>query len=56
VERSLSEIESYNAKLVVVGGGYGYTKEPGVTEIFFNGELKCRGGNYTTWYDDRGRG
>jgi len=26
------------------GGGYGYTKEPGVTEISFNGELKCRGG------------
>jgi hypothetical protein len=44
VERSLSEIESYNVKLVVVGGGYGYTKEAGVTEISFNGELKCRGG------------
>jgi hypothetical protein len=40
VERSLSEIESYNVKLVAVGDGYGYTKEAGVTEISFNGELK----------------
>ena len=44
MERSLSEIESYNVKLVVVGGGYGYTKEARVTEISFNGELKCWGG------------
>ena len=44
MERSLSEIESYNVKLVVVGGGYGYTKEAGVTEISFNGELKRRDG------------
>jgi hypothetical protein len=44
LERSLSEIESYNLKLVVVGGGYGYTKEEGVTEIPFNGELKWLGG------------
>jgi hypothetical protein len=44
VERSLSEIESHNVKLVVVGGGYGYTKEAGVTEISFNGELKRRDG------------
>jgi hypothetical protein len=40
VERSLSEIESYNVKLVVVGGGYGYTKEAGVTEISLNDKLK----------------
>ena len=44
MERSLSEIENYNVKLVVVGGGYGYTKEAGVTEISFNGELKWLGG------------
>jgi hypothetical protein len=40
VETSLSEIESYNVKLVVVGGGYGYTKAAGVTEISLNDKLK----------------
>ncbi|MGD9033647.1 MAG: hypothetical protein PVH02_13340 [Desulfobacteraceae bacterium] len=40
MERSLSEIESYNVKLVVVGGGYGNTKEARVTEISLNDKLK----------------
>jgi hypothetical protein len=37
---SLSEIESYNVKFVVVGGGNGYTIEARVSKISLNDKFK----------------
>jgi formylmethanofuran dehydrogenase subunit A len=40
VQWSLSEIESYNVKFVVVGGGNGYTIEARVSKISLNDKFK----------------
>lgn len=40
VQWSLSEIESYNVRFVVVGGGNGYTIEARVSKISLNDKLK----------------